>query len=44
MRRRIAAWQSGGSNREPARGYDRLRIFDVLLATGARIGEVLALT
>lgn len=27
-----------------ARGYDRLRIFDVLLATGARIGEVLALT
>lgn len=44
MRRRIAAWQGGGSKLGPARGYDRLRIFDVLLATGARIGEVLALT
>jgi hypothetical protein len=38
MRRRIAAWQGGGSRLGPARGYDRLRIFDVLLATGARIG------
>lgn len=43
MRRRIVAWQGGGSKLGPARGYDRLRIFDVLLATGARIGEALAL-
>lgn len=43
MRRRITAWQVGTSKLGPQRGYDRLRIFDVLLATGARIGEVLAL-
>ncbi|BDD84443.1 hypothetical protein TPB0596_42060 [Tsukamurella pulmonis] len=43
MRNRIIAWQEVGSKLGPARGYDRLRIFDVLLATGARIGEVLAL-
>jgi integrase len=43
MRRRILAWQFGTSKLGPQRGYDRLRIFDVLLATGARIGEVLAL-
>lgn len=44
MRKRIVEWQHAGSKLGPARGYDRLRIFDVLLATGARIGEVLALT
>jgi integrase len=44
MRRRIVAWQGGGSKLGPACGYDRLRVLDVLLATGARIGEVLALT
>lgn len=43
MRRRIVAWQFGTSKLGPQRGYDRLRIFDVLLATGARIGEILAL-
>lgn len=44
MRQRIIAWQGDTSKLGPQRGYDRLRIFDVLLATGARIGEVLALT
>jgi integrase len=43
MRRRIVEWQGETSRLGPARGYDRLRIFDVLLATGARIGEILAL-
>ncbi len=44
MRRRIIAWQSAVSpHGGPRRGYDRLRIYLVLLATGARIGEVLAL-
>jgi len=42
MRRRIVAWQGETSRLGPQRGYDRLRIFDVLLATGARIGEILA--
>lgn len=40
---RARRWQGGTSHLGPARGYDRLRIFDVRLATGARIGEVLAL-
>lgn len=44
MRQRIVAWQGTTSKLGPQRGYDRVRIFDVLLATGARIGEVLALT
>jgi integrase len=44
MRRRIIAWQATVSpHGGPRRGYDRLRIYLVLLATGARIGEVLAL-
>lgn len=44
MRRRIVEWQGSTSPLGPQRGYDRLRIFDVLLATGCRIGEILALT
>jgi len=45
MRRRIIAWQAGTKPYRggPRRGYDRLRIYLVLLATGARIGEVLSL-
>ena len=43
FRQLVHAWIHGGARRGPSRGYDRLRIVDVLLGTGIRIGEVLAL-
>ncbi|WP_244881109.1 site-specific integrase [Tsukamurella pseudospumae] len=43
FRQRVHAWMHQGATHGPKRGYDRLRIVDVLLGTGIRIGEVLAL-
>ena len=42
FRERITAWQ-GAKHHGPRRGADRLELFDVLLSTGMRIGELLAL-
>ncbi|KXP06718.1 hypothetical protein AXK60_11685 [Tsukamurella pseudospumae] len=42
FRERIIAWQQA-KHYGPRRGADRVELFDMLLATGVRIGEILAL-
>jgi integrase len=43
LREGLRAWQDGAGYRGPRRGSDLLDVVDVMLATGLRISEVLAL-
>lgn len=43
LRRRISTWQHEQAHGGPRRAYDLVEVVDVMLGTGVRIGEVLAL-